>query len=61
VPGKRTFHEFSPISECKVAVKRCSEDKEFMILSIKVKYHITILFFSMVACVYKIKWWIGIG
>ena len=27
VPGKRTFHEFSPISECKVVVKRHSEDK----------------------------------
>jgi len=44
VPGTRTLHEFSPISECKVAVNK---DKDFMTLSMKVKYHITILFFSM--------------
>jgi len=62
MPGTRTFHEFSPISECKVAVKRCSEGKEFTLVhdfinKSKISHNYTVL--QYVACVYEMKWWIG--
>jgi len=63
VPGTRSFHEFSPLNDYKIAVKRCSEDTEFALIhnfknKSKVSDEFTVL--QYVTCIYEMEWWIGI-
>jgi len=63
VPGTRSFHQYTPTSDCTVGVKRCSEDDNYSIVhnllsGIKVQKDLNISDF--VACIYDGKWWIGI-
>ena len=66
IPGTRSFHQFTPISKCKLAMKRSSKsetddmvfelDKTNSLQISKNDYSPN----QYVACIYENKWWIGI-
>ena len=62
IPGTRSFHEFVPLDEFRIAVKRCSEDSlQTLVHDFKMKLHVTTDYvLQYVACVYEAEWWVGI-
>ena len=62
LPGTRSFHEFIPISERHITVKRCSDDEAFNIkhdlLKLPAEPQIEVL--SYVTCLYDNEWRVGI-
>ena len=55
VPGTRIFHEFSPVNDCKIVVKRWSEDKEFTLVhdfvnKNRISYNYVMLFCMLSVC-----------
>ena len=64
VPGTRSFHMYEPLSSSSVGAKRCSEDKQHALkhdLLQEEQVHKKVNVFDFVACLYDLKWWIGIA
>jgi hypothetical protein len=64
VPGTRSYHQFIPVSEVEIGVKRCSSDENFslkynfMQTSHDKSYHFKESMY--IACVYDGEWWLGL-
>ena len=62
IPGTHTFHQFVPLSDHKIATKRCSEDGEIALVhsfsNTKIA-EIKVFHFDFVCCLYEQQWWIG--
>ena len=62
VPGTRSFHQFEPVSEIKIAARRCSKDIQYDFVhdlyASGNKEPISICIFDYVACIYDGTWWI---
>ena len=63
IPGTRSFHQFVPLGDNKIATKRCSEDGEIALVhsfisNTKVT-EIEVFHFDFVCCLYEQQWWIG--
>ena len=60
VPGTRNFHQFDPITETEVAVKRCSEDIQYELINDLYEKGnlepIIVDLLDYVACIYKENW-----
>ena len=62
VPGTRSFHQFIPVGECTVAVKRCSNDHSF-VLQHNLHHQPSVVSIDIndfISCLYEGTWWIGI-
>ena len=66
IPGTRSFHQFTPISKCKLAMKRSSKSEtDDMVFELDKTNSLEISKNDYspnqyVACIYENKWWIGI-
>ena len=64
VPGTRSFHMYEPLSNCSIGAKRCSEDEQYSLkhdLLQDQQVLKKVNAFEFVACLYDLKWWIGIA
>ena len=63
IPGERSFHEFFPIDQYSIEMKRTSEDKEpSYVLNFKnqTKQNSAVQVLDYKSCLYDNKWWVGI-
>ena len=63
IPGTRSFHEFSPIDQYSIEMKRTSEDKKPSYVhnfKNQTKQNSVIQVLDYVSCLYDKKWWVGI-
>ena len=63
IPGTRSFHEFSPINQYSIEMKRTSEDKESSYVhnfKNQAKQNSVVQVLDYVSCLYDNKWWLGI-
>ena len=63
IPGKRSFHEFSPIDQYSIEMKRTSEDKEPSYVhnfKNQTKQNSVVQVLDYVSCLYDNKWRVGI-
>ena len=62
IPGKISFHEFSPIGQYSIEMKRKSEDKEpsYVHNFKNQKQNSVVQVFDYVSCLYDNKWRVGI-
>ena len=59
IPGTRSFHEFVPLNEYKIAVKRCSEDSQHTLVhdfKTESQARADCAALQYVTCVYEAKW-----
>ena len=63
IPGKRSFHEFSPTDQYSIEMKRTSEDKEPSSVhkfKTQTKQNSVVQVLDYVSCLHDNKWWVGI-
>ena len=63
IPGTGSFHEFSPINQYSIEMKRTSEDKEPSYVhnfKNKTKQNYVVQVLDYLSCLYDNKWWVGI-
>ena len=65
IPGTRSFHHFSPLSEGEVTYKRVSDDEvvagTFKFFDVVLADHIShITIMEFIACQYDSLWWVGL-
>ena len=63
IPGKRSFHEFSPIDQYSIEMKRTSDDKEpsyVQNFKNQTKQSSVVQVLDYVSCLYDNEWWVDI-
>ena len=63
IPGTRSFHEFSPIDQYSIEMKRTREDKEPSYVhnfKNQTKQNSVVQVLDYVSCLHDNKWWVGI-
>ena len=60
IPGTRSFHRFEPLSNLRIATRRCSEDSEIALVhsfaSNTIVTEIEVSHFEYVCCLYNQLW-----
>ena len=63
IPGTRSFHEFSPVDQYSIEMKRTSEGKEPSYVhnfKIQAKQNSVVQVLDYISCLYDNKWWVGV-
>ena len=62
VPGNRSFHQYTPLSESSVGAKRCSDDTQYALVHNLLHQHAhepAVNLSEYVCCVYDGRWFVG--